>query len=72
MIGYADSDYAGDSNHRRSVSGYTFMLAGCAIAYKSRYQSSVALSSSEAELIAATEAAKDGFIPSSYPFIPTY
>ena len=58
-IGVTDSDYAGDRNNRRSTSGYVFMLCGGAISWKARQQTSVALSSTEAEYVAATEACKE-------------
>ena len=53
-----DSDYANDTNHRRSVSGIAIKIAGGAVFYKTSFQSTVALSSTEAEFIAACEAAK--------------
>ena len=56
---YVDSDHASDSSHRRSVSGYHIKLAGGAILYKTKYQSVVAQSSTEAEFIAAAEAGKN-------------
>lgn len=53
-----DSDYANDTTHRRSVSGIAIKLAGGTIFYKTAFQATVALSSTEAEFIAACEAAK--------------
>ena len=53
---YSDSDYAGDRDTRRSVSGYIIMVNGCIVAWWSRGQKSVTLSSSEAEYVAASEA----------------
>ena len=58
MKGNVDSDWAGDSVHRRSVTGYTLELAGGTIYYKSKFQETVATSSCEAEFTAACEAAK--------------
>ena len=43
----------------RSVSGYVMFLCGVPIAWKSKQLKSVALSSSEAEFVAASEAVKD-------------
>ena len=53
-----DSDYANDTTHRRSVTGIAIKLAGGTIFYKTAFQATVALSSTEAEFIAACEAAK--------------
>ena len=53
-----DSDYANDSTHRKSVTGIAIKIAGGAVFYKTNFQSTVALSSTEAEFIAACEAAK--------------
>ena len=53
-----NSYYAGDSTHRRSVTGIAIKIAGGAAFYKTNFQSTIALSSTEAEFIAACEAAK--------------
>ena len=50
--GYSDSDWAGDLNDRKSVLGYIFMLSGAGISWRSKKQTSVALSTAEAEYIA--------------------
>ena len=57
--GYCDSDYAGDKDTRKSVAGYAIYLFGNLIAWKSKSQKSVALSSSEAEYISISEITKD-------------
>ena len=59
LVGYVDSDYAGDRDRRRSTTAYFFTVCGSCISWKSQLQSVVALSSTEAEYIAATEAAKE-------------
>ena len=46
-----DSDFAGDKDTRISVTGYCIYLMGCLIAWKSRVQKHVTLSSTEAEFI---------------------
>ena len=56
--GFCDSDWGG-SVDRRSTSGYVFMLNGGAISWASRKQPTVALSSTEAEYIALTQAVKE-------------
>ena len=53
---YADSDWAGDKDDRKSTSGFVTLLHGNIIAWRSSKQQTVALSSVEAELIAASEA----------------
>lgn len=59
ITGFVDSDFAGDLDKRRSSTGYLFMLCGGPISWKSHLRSIVALSSTEAEYIAATEAMKE-------------
>jgi deoxyuridine 5'-triphosphate nucleotidohydrolase len=53
-----DSDFASDKSHRKSVSGICIKLAGGTILYKTKFQPTVALSSTEAEFNAAVEAGK--------------
>ena len=59
LIGFMDSDYAGDRDKRRSTTAYIFTVCGNCVSWKSQLQSVVALSSTEAEYIAATEATKE-------------
>ena len=59
LQGYSDADWAGDMDTRRSTTGYIVMLNNGAIAWKSRRQPMVALSTIEAEYMALTEATKD-------------
>jgi len=59
LIGYCDSDYAGDLVSRKSTSGYIFTLHGGPIAWSSSLQKVTALSSSEAEYMAMSEALKE-------------
>jgi len=61
IAGYSDSDFAGDLDRRRSLTGYTFTLSGSVISWKATLQSTVALSTTEAEYIAVTEAVKKLF-----------
>jgi hypothetical protein len=60
LLGYSDSDLAGDVNDRESTSGLMFFLAGGPIAWQSAKQKVVALSSCEAEYIVAAGAACEG------------
>ncbi|KAH9681306.1 hypothetical protein KPL71_026926 [Citrus sinensis] len=57
LVGFTDSDWAGSLDDRKSTSGYLFCLGTNVISWSSRKQKSVALSSTEAEYIAATESA---------------
>ena len=59
LILFCDSDYAGDPNTRRSVSGYILFVKGVPVAWRSKAQRSVTLSSSEAEWISLSEAVKE-------------
>lgn len=59
LHGYADADFAGDTDDRKSTSGIIFMLNGGPIHWKSKKQSSVSLSTTESEFISACDAAKD-------------
>lgn len=49
---YADADWGNDPNDRRSISGFVIKLYGSVVAWATRKQSSVALSTTEAELMA--------------------
>jgi hypothetical protein len=59
LVAFSDSDYAGDTDTRRSVSGYVIYLCGAPISWRSKAQRSVTLSSTEAEWIALSEVAKE-------------
>jgi len=56
--GYTDADW-GSGEDRKSIGGYTFVLNGAAISWNSKKQSTVALSSTEAEYMALTQAVKE-------------
>jgi hypothetical protein len=49
LIGYSDSDYAGDVDDRKSTSGMLYCLGESPITWNSGKQKVVALSSCEAE-----------------------
>ena len=59
LVVYSDSDWAGNKDSRRSVSGYIMYLKGVPILWKLKLQRTVALSSTEAEYYALSEAAKE-------------
>ncbi|KAL0427174.1 UNVERIFIED_CONTAM: Retrovirus-related Pol polyprotein from transposon TNT 1-94 [Sesamum latifolium] len=58
LVGYVDSNYANDRDSRRSTTSYVFTLCGACISWKSQLQNIVAISTTEAEYIATTEALK--------------
>ena len=58
-FGFSDADWAGDSNDRKSTSGYCFMLGSGIISWRSNKQNCVALSTAEAEFIALSSAAQE-------------
>lgn len=59
LYGFVDADYAGDSNTRKSRSGYVMMMNSGAISWKSKLQTVVANSTTDAEVYAATLAIKE-------------
>uniref|UniRef100_A0AAV1U9F8 CCHC-type domain-containing protein n=1 Tax=Peronospora matthiolae TaxID=2874970 RepID=A0AAV1U9F8_9STRA len=59
LQGYSDADWAGDVEARRSTSGYAFVMNNGCISWRSKKQSTVALSSTEAEYMALTEAVQE-------------
>ena len=59
MEGYCDSDYAGDLDTRRSTTGLVFTFCGAAISWSSKLQPTVAVSTTEAEYMAAAQAVKE-------------
>ena len=49
ISGHSDSDYAKDTQMRKSISGYRVLLEGAPVMFKSSTQKSVELSVCEAE-----------------------
>ena len=58
LLAYSDSDWGSDASHRRSVTGTIILLSGAAVLYSTKYQKAVALSSTEAEFVAASDTGK--------------
>lgn len=56
---YSDADWAGDVESRRSTTGFVFTLCGSAVTWRSKLQTSVALSTCEAEVVALSETARE-------------
>lgn len=59
LIGYAESNYAGDPEDRKSVMGYCFYLNGAVVSWCSKKQRTVSTSTTEAEYIALGHAARE-------------
>ncbi|CAA0826363.1 cysteine-rich RLK (RECEPTOR-like protein kinase) 8, partial [Striga hermonthica] len=60
LSGFVDADFAGsDHDKRRSTTGYVFTYGGTAVSWISKLQKIVTLSTTEAEYVAVTEAAKE-------------
>ena len=63
-MGYSAADMAGDIDSRRSTSVYLVTFAGGAVAWQSRLQECVALSTTEAEFIATLR--HEAFCPTTW------
>ncbi len=59
LVAYSDADYAGDATTRRSTTGVICVHSKAAVSWVSQLQKSVSLSTTEAEIIAASEATKE-------------
>lgn len=59
LVCFSDADYAGDVDTRKSTSGFVFMFGTGSISWGSNRQKCVALSSTESEYIAGSEAVKE-------------
>ena len=58
LVGYADMD-GSMNDDRRAISGYAFLIDGGAVSWSSKRQEIIVLSTTEAEYVAATHAAKE-------------
>ena len=59
LTGYCDADWGGDHDQRKSTTGYAFSLGSGSIVWSSKRQPTVALSSTEAEYMAMSNAARE-------------
>ena len=58
LVGYTNSDFMSDKSSRKSTSSYVFSLGSGAISWRSVKQSCITDSTTEAEYVVASEAAK--------------
>lgn len=59
LFGVVDADWGSNAIDRKSYSGFAFILAGAPISWEARKQQSIALSSTEAEYMAISDATKE-------------
>jgi hypothetical protein len=72
LSGWVDSDFASDIDTRKSVTGYLMVLNGGPVSWKASRQGGVTLSSSEAEVVAASQDKKYFTFGRSLKDLPTY
>ncbi|XP_059306462.1 uncharacterized mitochondrial protein AtMg00810-like [Lycium ferocissimum] len=54
LVGYCDSDWAGDVDDRKNTTGFVFLFGNSAFTWNSKKQPIVTLSTCEAEYVAAS------------------
>eukprot|EP00253_Pinus_taeda_P017569 PITA_17569 len=59
LVGFTDSDWAGDPDDRKSTIGYVFTLGSGPITWACKKQAAISLSSAEAEYRGAVETSKE-------------
>ena len=59
LVGYSDSDWAGDTRDRKSTSGFVFSMCGTPVSWRSKKQTVVAVSTCEAEYISLSSTSKE-------------
>ena len=58
-IGYADADWGGNLDDRKSTSGYVFVYSNAAVSWRSKKQTCVAVSTAEAEYVSLAAAVQE-------------
>lgn len=59
LVGFADSDWATDTEDQKSVSGFVFQVFGSTVSWSSKKQTTLATPSSEVEDVALSAAASE-------------
>ena len=59
LTGFADADWGSDKSDRKSFTGFVFKFSSSAVSWKSCKQRTVALSTTEAEYMALSDATKE-------------
>ncbi|KFY80857.1 hypothetical protein V499_00312 [Pseudogymnoascus sp. VKM F-103] len=59
LVGYVDADHANCHDTRKSTTGFVFLLGGSPVSWCSQRQKTVAVSTTDAEYIAASEASRE-------------
>jgi hypothetical protein len=59
LVGYSDADWAGDRDTRKSRTGYVFLINSGCITWQTKKQPTIALSTSEAELMSLSSATQE-------------
>ncbi|SMR58219.1 unnamed protein product [Zymoseptoria tritici ST99CH_1E4] len=59
LVGYSDAEYAGDRSDSKSIGGYVFTISSTAVSWRCKKQTTVALSTAEAEYTAVHYAVKE-------------
>ena len=59
LHGYADADWAGDVETRKSYSGYLFQIDNATISWRTKKQTVIALSSTEAKYVSLCSATQE-------------
>ena len=59
LVGYSDADFANSTDDRRSITGYTFLLAGAPLSWNTMTQHTTALSTMESEYYAVCKTTQE-------------
>ena len=59
MVGFTDSDWAGDPDDRNSTAGYVFSLGSGPVTWACKKQQAISLSSAEAKYRATVNASQE-------------